>query len=314
MRFRRPCYLALLLAIVAASPLLHAQTPQGPPPPPKPSATANLPFDPHDLNGNWIGDNQDSAHGRRNWGSYDQRIPEPPLTDWAKQHLLMKSISHDPIYGKPLPFRPEHYRIAPCPYNQDPCYSTDPNGVPANVPNGEYPGKDCEPMAAPAMYDYPSLGLLTFFESPERIVQLNNYHREWRIFWMNREHPKEMDPTFEGDSTAKWEGNTLVVDTVGFNGRTQITQNLGQWKSDAFHLVERYTRVDHDHLVLDMTYSDPKAWGDASWPGFVRYYHQVSPEKLHDNTYQYDQYTEWICSPEDNKNFDQRVTDRYQKK
>jgi hypothetical protein len=149
--------------------------------------------------------------------------------------------------------------------------------------------------------------------SPERIVQLNNYHREWRIFWLDREHPKEIDPTFEGDSTAHWEGDTLVVDTIGFNGRTQITQSLGQWKSDAFHLVERYTRVDHDHMVLDMMYYDPKAWGDKSWPGFKRYYHLVPIEKVHDNTYKFDQYTEWICSPEDNKNFDKRVTEYYKK-
>ena len=312
MRIRRLCSLAVLFASVAISAQLNAQSPQSTPSTEKPSATANLPFDPHDFSGNWIGDPQNPKIGRRNWASYDQKLPEPPLTDWAKKNLLMKSISHDPMPGgKTLPGwdRPGHL----CPMNQDPCYATDPNGVTANDPECEYPGKDCEPLAAPAMYDYPSLGMLTFFMSPERIVQLNNYHREWRIFWLDREHPKEIDPTFEGDSTAHWEGDTLVVDTIGFNGRTQITQSLGQWKSDAFHLVERYTRVDHDHMVLDMTYYDPKAWGDKSWPGFKRYYHLVPIEKVHDNTYKFDQYTEWICSPEDNKNFDKRVTEYYKK-
>ena len=312
MRIRFLCSVVALFATVAISSLLDAQSPQSTLSVQKPSATANLPFDPHDLSGNWIGDPQNPKAGRRNWAGYDQKVPEPPLTDWAKQHLLMKSISHDPIPGgKNLPGWDRAGHL--CPNNQDPCYATDPNGVRANDPEGEYPGKDCEPLTAPAMYDYPSLGMLTFFVTPERIVQLNNYHREWRIFWLNQEHPKEMDPTFEGDSTAKWDGNSLVVDTIGFNGRTQITQSLGQWKSDAFHLVERWTRVDHDHLILDMTYYDPKAWGDKSWSGFRRYYHLVPIQEVHDKTYQFDQYTEWICSPEDNKNFDKRVTDYYKK-
>ena len=300
-----------LIALLAASSLLHAQA-QRSPSTDTPSATANLPYDPRDFSGNWIGDRSNPALGRRNSDSQDQKIPEPALTDFAKQHLLMKAISHDPVPGgKTLPGwdRPGHL----CPNNQDPCYATDPNGVRANDPEGEYPGKDCEPLAAPAFYDYPNLGLLTFFMTPERVVQLNNYHREWRIFWLNQEHPKEMDHTFEGDSIAHWEGNTLVVDTVGYNGRTPITQSLGQWKSDAFRLVERFTRVDHDHLVIDMTYYDPKAWGDKSWPGFHKYYHLVPIQEVHDRIYKTDPFTEWICSPEDNKNFDNRVIDFYKK-
>ena len=122
-----------------------------------------------------------------------------------------------------------------------------------------------------------------------------------------------MDPTFEGDSTAKWDGDTLVVDTIGYNGRTPITQSVGQWKSDEFHLVERFTRVDHDHLTIDMTYYDPKAWGDKSWAGFHKYYHLVSPEQVHERIYKSDSFTEWICSPSDNKQFDQRVIDYYKK-
>jgi hypothetical protein len=244
--------------------------------------------------------------------SYDQKVPEPPLTDWAKKNLLMKSISHDSLGGKPLRSkdRPGHV----CPNNQDPCYATDPNGVTANDPEGEYPGKDCEPLAAPAMWDYPSLGLLKFFATPERIYMLNGYHREWRIFWLNRDHPKEMEPSFEGDSTAHWEGNSLVVDTVSFlPNRTMISQSVGHWKSDAFHLVERITRVDHDHMQVDMTYYDPKAWGDQSWSGFKRYYHLLNPEQVHEGNYKADNLSEWICSPVDNRTFDNRVIDYYKK-
>ncbi len=56
------------------------------------------------------------------------------------------------------------------------------------------------------------------------------------------------------------------------NGKSKFTQNVGHSKSDAFRLAERFRRADHDHLVIDMTYYDPKAWGDKFWPGFHKYY------------------------------------------
>jgi len=279
--------LALAVAL-ASSPVLYAQA-QNSPAPAKSKATGSELFDPHDLSGGWTGETH--RKGFRNFASYDQKIPEPPLTDWAKKNLLYKSISHDGLAGTHIPGwdRPGHL----CPLNQDPCFSVDQNGVPLNDPNGEYPAKDCEPLSTPATYDYPSLPLamMELVPTPDgtRIHQMLSYHREWRTWWLNREHPKDLDPTYEGDSTAHWEGNTLVVDTIGYNDKTMISQNIGHRKSDAFHLVERFTRVDKDHLELDMTYYDPKAWGDKSWPGFKRYF-QRAPMTDFD---------EFICSPRD---------------
>ena len=59
-------------------------------------------------------------------------------------------------------------------------------------------------------------------------------HREWRVIWLNRDHPKSVFPTYMGDSVAKWDGDTLVVDTIGYNGKDWISENLGQLMSDAF--------------------------------------------------------------------------------
>jgi hypothetical protein len=286
---------SILIAVVVLIPIsrLHAQT-QGPTKlaATSPAATGDKPFDPHDLYGNWTGNNRDAG---------EQKIPEPPLTEWAKQHLLYKSISHDSFAGTPIPGfdRPGHH----CPNNQDPCYSKDQNGVPTNDPDGEYPAKDCEPLSSPATYDYPGLGTTEFIPTPDgtRIHQMISYHREWRTFWLNRsEHPKDLDPTYEGDSIAHWEGNTLVVDTIGYNDRTMVTQHVGHRKSDAFHLVERFTRLDHDHLRLEMTYYDPKAWGDKSWGGWYRNYRLVPDSE----------FEEFICSPREYKEYDSRVTTR----
>ena len=296
MRIRTLCSMVILVAEFASSPLLYAQA-QGAPSAAKSGATGNQPFDPHDLAGTWRGD--DPKRGIQNFASFDQKIPEPPLTDWAKQHLLYKAISHDALGGKHLPGwdRPGHI----CPNNQDPCFSEDPNGVPANDFTGEYPAKDCEPLSTPAIYDYPGLGIMELVPTREgdRIFTFYSYHREWRTWWLNRDHPKDLDPTYEGDSTAHWDGDTLVVDTIGYNGKTMITQNVGHSKSEAFHLVERFTRVDKDHLVIDMTYSDPKAWGDKSWPGFKKYYKRASAKD----------FEEFICSPREYQTYDKVVTD-----
>jgi hypothetical protein len=300
MRIRGFCSMVTLVVALASSPHLYAQA-QSAPSTTKSAATAKQPFDPHDLTGTWRGD--DPKPGIRNFASYDQKIPEPPLTDWGKQHLLFKAISHDALGGKHLPGwdRPGHL----CPNNQDPCFSEDPNGVPANDFTGEYPGKDCEPLSTPGTYDVGALGAMEFLTTPDgtRIFQMLEYHREWRTFWLNRDHPKNLDPTYEGDSIAHWEGDTLVVDTIGYNGKTDITQNVGHLKSDAFRLVERFRRTDHDHLELDMTYYDPKAWGDKSWPGFKRYFKLVPTTD----------FEEFICSPREYQTYDKVVTEPEEK-
>jgi hypothetical protein len=285
-RFILGIFLAAIFAFVSSPHLNAQQLPNSYNA--QPIDGANKQFDPHDLNGVWTGSDIEAS---------DQKNPEPPLTEWGKQHLLYKSISHDPFGGTPIPGwdRPGHH----CPSNQDPCYSADQNGVPGNDPDGEYPGKDCEPLSTPAIYDYPGLGSTEFISTPDgtRIYEMLAYHREWRTFWLNREHPKDLDPTYEGDSAAHWEGNTLVVDTIGYNDRTMIGQRVGHRKSNAFHLVERFTRVDYNHLRLEMTYYDPKAWGDKSWTGFYRNF-KLMPKEY---------FEEFICSQREYMEYNSRM-------
>jgi hypothetical protein len=274
-----------------------------------PGSSGPQEFDPRDLSGTWRGESAPpgavsvAGSTTRNFASYDQKIPETPLTEWAKQHLLYKSISHDALDGTRAPGwnLPGHL----CYITHTPCFVADLNGVPVNDPDGEYPGKDCEPLSTPAMYDYPGIGSMEIIAAGEgdRIFQLFEYHREWRTWWLNRDHPKDVDPNYEGDSIARWQGNTLVVDTIGYNGKTMVSQNVGHRKSDAFRLVERFQRLDHDHLVIDMTYYDPKAWGDAPWPGFHKYYSLVPKGD----------FQEFICSPREYQEYDSRVTRLLQK-
>ena len=76
-----------------------------------------------------------------------------------------------------------------------------------------------------------------------------------------RKHPPldELDPTWYGHSIGWWEGDTLVVDTVGFNGKMWL-DNRGHVGTDKMHLVERYTRTDLGNMRVDMTVTDPGAY------------------------------------------------------
>jgi hypothetical protein len=295
MKFRYLGPIVSLIAALSVSPLLFGQA-KSAPDTAKPGATADQKFDPRDLSGPWLGDER--TRQIQNFAAEDQKIPEPPLTEWAKQHLLYKSIAHNPLSGTPMPGSDKPgFR---CPNSMGACFSEDIYGVKGNDPDGEYPGRDCEPLSTPGIYDYPRNGSMELVFTPEgdRVYQFFEYHREWRTFWMNREHPKDLDLTYEGDSTAHWDGNDLMVDTIGYNDKTMITQGVGHKKSDAFRLEERFHRVDRDHMVIDMTYYDPKAWGDKSWPGFRKYYHRVAKRD----------FMEFICSPREYAAYDNVIT------
>ena len=98
------------------------------------------------------------------------------------------------------------------------------------------------------------------------------------------------------DSVAKWDGDTLVVDTIGFNGKDWVKEDVDHPMSKEFHLVERYARTDYNTLKIDMAFYDPKAWGDKPWSGSTRIL------KL-----QTDQLQEWICVPEVDSEFNKKV-------
>ena len=63
-------------------------------------------------------------------------------------------------------------------------------------------------------------------------------------------------PTYMGDSVGRWEGDTLVVDVIGFNDKGWLT-GTGTFHSDALHVTERYTRVDKDQIDYVITMEDP---------------------------------------------------------
>jgi hypothetical protein len=80
-----------------------------------------------------------------------------------------------------------------------------------------------------------------------------------QIFMDGRALPKDPNPTWMGYSTGKWEGDALVVETAGFNGKTWLDQ-AGHPATEALRVTERFRRTDVGHLKIDVTIDDPKAY------------------------------------------------------
>jgi len=98
-------------------------------------------------------------------------------------------------------------------------------------------------------------------QRPEMITLLweGNTHSYRRFFMDGRKHNLDIEPeSWTGQSIANWEGDTLVVDTIGFNDKTWL-DSTGKPHSDAMHLIERYRRPDLGHLNVELTIEDPKA-------------------------------------------------------
>jgi hypothetical protein len=74
-----------------------------------------------------------------------------------------------------------------------------------------------------------------------------------------RSHASHPDPTWFGNSVGRWEGDTLVIDTIAFNGKTKVDL-VGHPLSVQLHTIERYTRPDRGRIQYSITVDDPKAY------------------------------------------------------
>jgi hypothetical protein len=120
------------------------------------------------------------------------------------------------------------------------------------------PDYKCFPPGVPRVYLYPLP--LQIIQLPDQVVMLFEYeHMVRHIYIDGREHPKDLDPTWMGNSIAHWEGDTLVVDTIGFNDKTWLDR-VGHAHSDQLHVIERIRRTAQDTLQIDFNIEDPKAY------------------------------------------------------
>jgi hypothetical protein len=97
-----------------------------------------------------------------------------------------------------------------------------------------------------------------FVQAPLEIVMITGTGDPPRQIYLDgRKLPKDPDPTWMGYSSGRWEGQALVVETTGFNGRGSLDA-FGHPRSESMHITERFLRREFGHMDLEMTFEDPK--------------------------------------------------------
>lgn len=214
----------LLLATLQGGTALAQQAPAVPV-----AASAKLPADPRDFAGVWMNDN-----------SLDERLKREGRT-----RLSAEEAARAEEAGPPPPLTPPYLAKlqeiermrAGWAVGAEPC---------------EWPG-----MPRIMTYPYP----LEILHTPGRITLIFEAESQVRRIFLDRsEHlpVEELDPSYNGDSIGRWEGNTLVVDTVGFNTMTRVGR--GWPHSERMRISERIRYVDEDTIENRMTITDPEAF------------------------------------------------------
>jgi hypothetical protein len=96
-------------------------------------------------------------------------------------------------------------------------------------------------------------------QNPKYLALLYEQNTWFHIIPIGRPHNKDLVATWFGDSVGKWEGDTLVVDTDNFNGKTKL-DTIGHPMSDQLHVVERFTRTDLGHIAYEISIDDSKTY------------------------------------------------------
>ncbi len=134
----------------------------------------------------------------------------------------------------------------------------------------------CLPMGMPLMMmaaNYP----IQVIQTPKQVTMLFEETRVFRVIRMNEPHlPEAENFGFLGDSIGRWEGDTLVVDTTGFNDKTSIDLT-GMPHTEAMHLEERFRRLGDGTLEDLITVDDPKTF---TKPWTTRTLYRPSGERI----------------------------------
>jgi len=216
------------------------------------AATAQTQFDPHDLSGIW------TISGHR---SISANVP--PMTPAGEARLNANKPTRGRFLGEPLNGEhPGFVRAVTVPsLGNDPAHKCNPNGFPRLL-------LDPEPVE--------------FLQTPGRLLQLFQWERTLRELWMDGravpsgENLENLGPAWYGHTAGGWQGNTLVMNTVGLDDRAWI-DIFGFPKSTEARIEERYTRTGPDTIELRMTMYDSTFY-KAPWVSDVKVFKRVKRE------------------------------------
>jgi hypothetical protein len=123
------------------------------------------------------------------------------------------------------------------------------------------PHTRCKPSGGARQFVTPyGVELAEFPEIKQMIIFDIGGPHTWRTIYLDgRPHPKDLQPSYYGHSIGRWEGDTLVVETIGFNERAWIDR-AGTPHTEKLRFIERFTRTDYDTLRYEITIDDPNAY------------------------------------------------------
>jgi hypothetical protein len=122
----------------------------------------------------------------------------------------------------------------------------------------DHPGAQCLPSGIPEKDTVPAPYKIV--QTPDLIIVLYESRTIFRqIFTDGRALPPDPNPAWQGYSVGHWDGDTLVVESAGFNGKTWLDM-AGHPASEALRVTERFTRRDLGHMDLQITINDPKSY------------------------------------------------------
>jgi hypothetical protein len=121
---------------------------------------------------------------------------------------------------------------------------------------GDYTGA-CLPFGMTRSMNTPEP--MQFMQSDTYLAFLFEQNSWFNVVPIDGRKHRDAIPTWFGDSVGHWEGDTLVVDTVNFNGKTRL-DTVGHPHSDQLHLVQRFSRPDLGHLSYEVIVEDPKTF------------------------------------------------------
>lgn len=232
----------LLATVIAFGPLAMGQAGQngGANSTGKPKAAESAgPAPEHDLSGVW---NMHATPAQRKFINSTYSAEPPEMTDWAKERYQSTKPSNGP-------------RTHSLQETDDPVL------------------KNCLPPGTPRIYLQPFP--MEIVQTPKETLLLYEYdHTVRRVFTDGRKHTEDITPTYMGESIGHWDGDTFVVDTIGFNDKTWLDRD-GHVHSDQLHVIERFHRTDFDNMQIDVTMEDPKA---LAKPWVTQLYFQLRPK------------------------------------
>ena len=221
------------------------------------AAAPSPPHDPKDLSGIWT----------KTWRTLALSAEVPPMTPEGQA----KFNANKPSYGP---------RAIPPALGNDPTGKCDPLGLVRNL------------LLEVAIYP------MEIVQTPRRVLQFFEWAHSWREIWTDgRELPKDPEPRWMGYSVGKWEGDTFVVDSTGFDERTWL-DHFGTPHSDQMRLQERYKRLDRDNLELTMTLTDPMTF-TKPWVSEKKIF-KLDPKA---------EIQELFCVPSEEEAFNKKVRD-----